>query len=149
MFKVAILQKHAIHAKIDKNIESKYVDDRVAYTNGKQEMIDIILNCKQIVDMNCQDWYIIQQKQGEYTHESKLIFRTLYVHVLRTYTAINMQGQCIRLQLVGLLVQCIKPGYKRRIYIYGILFTLEISHQTFNVWCDFFIFLQERGAKNE
>lgn len=46
----------------------------------------------QIVDMNCQDWYIIQQKQGEYTHESELIFKTLYVHVLRTYTAINMQG---------------------------------------------------------
>lgn len=46
MFKVAILQKHAIHAKIDKNIESKYVDDKVAYTNGKQEMIDIILNYK-------------------------------------------------------------------------------------------------------
>ena len=29
-------------------------------------MIDIILNYKQIVDMNCQDWYIIQQKQGEW-----------------------------------------------------------------------------------
>ena len=25
---------------------SKYADDRVAYTNGKQDMIDIILNCK-------------------------------------------------------------------------------------------------------
>ena len=60
MFKVAILQKRAIHAQIDKNIESKYADDRVAYTNGKQEMIDIIRNGKQIVDMNCQDWYIIQ-----------------------------------------------------------------------------------------
>ena len=42
--------------------------------------------------MNCQDWYIIQQKQGEHTHEAELIFKTLYVHVLRTYTAINMQG---------------------------------------------------------
>ena len=66
-------------------------------------MIDIILNYKQIVDMNCQDWYIIQQKQGEYTHESELIFKTVYVHVLRTYTAINMQGQCIRLQFVDFL----------------------------------------------
>ena len=46
MFKVAILQKRAINAQIDKNIESKYVDDKVACTNGKQEMIDIILNYK-------------------------------------------------------------------------------------------------------
>ena len=46
MFKVAILQKRAIHAQIDKNIESKYADDRVAYTNGKQDMIDIVLNGK-------------------------------------------------------------------------------------------------------
>ena len=45
MFKVAILQKRAVHAQIENNNESKYVDDRVAYTNGKQEMIDIILNC--------------------------------------------------------------------------------------------------------
>ena len=27
-------------------IRSKYADDRVAYTNGKQDMMDIILNCK-------------------------------------------------------------------------------------------------------
>ncbi|EFF67535.1 hypothetical protein [Eshraghiella crossota] len=46
MFKVAILQKRAIHAQIDKNIESKYADDRVSYTNGEQEMMDIILNGK-------------------------------------------------------------------------------------------------------
>ena len=59
------------YAKLKEELESKYADDRVAYTNGKQEMIDIILNYKQIVDMNCQDWYIIQQKQGEYTHESE------------------------------------------------------------------------------
>lgn len=84
MFKVAILQKRAINAQIDKNIEtiimameeasenhadilllpecfitgydlpmsyeksiseleSKYADDRVAYTNGKQNMINKIL----------------------------------------------------------------------------------------------------------
>ena len=42
--------------------------------------------------MNFQGWYIIQQKQGEHTHESELIFKTLYVHVLGTDTAINMQG---------------------------------------------------------
>ena len=39
-------KKCAIHAQIDNNIESKYADDRVAYTNGKQEMIGIILNGK-------------------------------------------------------------------------------------------------------
>ena len=64
-------------------------DNCIAYTNGKQEMIDIILNGKQIVDMNCQDWYIIHQKQGEHTHESELIFKTLYVHVLQTYCVIS------------------------------------------------------------
>ena len=63
------------YQKVKEELESKYADDRVAYTNGKQEMIDII-----------------QQKQGEHTHESELIFKILYVHVLRTYTAINMQG---------------------------------------------------------
>ena len=35
---------------------------------------------------------IFTNKKGEHTHESELIFKTLYVHVLRTYTAINMQG---------------------------------------------------------
>ena len=43
-------------------------------------------------------------KKGEHTHESELIFKTLYVHVLRTYTAINMQAKCISLWRVGLLV---------------------------------------------
>ena len=48
--------------------------------------------------MNFQGWYIIQQKQGEHTHESELIFKALYVHVLQTYTAIStLQGYCIRL----------------------------------------------------
>ena len=35
---------------------------------------------------------IFTNKKGEHTNESELIFKTLYVHVLRTYTAINMQG---------------------------------------------------------
>ena len=35
---------------------------------------------------------LFNKKQGEHTHESELIFKKLYVHVLRTYTAINMQG---------------------------------------------------------
>ena len=48
------------YQKVKEELESKYADDRVAYTNGKQDMIDFILNCKQIVDMNCQYWYIIQ-----------------------------------------------------------------------------------------
>ena len=29
--------------KLKEEMESKYADDRVAYTNGKQDMIDIIL----------------------------------------------------------------------------------------------------------
>ena len=32
--------------KLKEELESKYADDRVAYTNGKQDMIDIILNYK-------------------------------------------------------------------------------------------------------
>ena len=35
MFKVAILQKCAIHAQIDKNIKSKCADDRVACDDQK------------------------------------------------------------------------------------------------------------------
>ena len=34
------------YQKVKEELESKYADDRVAYTNGKQEMIDIILNGK-------------------------------------------------------------------------------------------------------
>lgn len=34
------------HQKLKEELESKYADDRVAYTNGKQDMIDIILNYK-------------------------------------------------------------------------------------------------------
>ena len=34
------------YQKLKEELESKYADDRVAYTNGKQEMIDIILNYK-------------------------------------------------------------------------------------------------------
>ena len=40
---------------------------------------------------------ILTKKRGEDTHESEIIFKMLYVHVLRTYTVINMQGKCIRL----------------------------------------------------
>ena len=32
------------YQKLKEELESKYVDDRVAYTNGKQDMIDTILN---------------------------------------------------------------------------------------------------------
>lgn len=32
------------YERVKEELESKYADDRVAYTNGKQEMIDIILN---------------------------------------------------------------------------------------------------------
>lgn len=35
-----------MYEKLKEKMESKYVDGRVAYTNGKQDMIDIILNCK-------------------------------------------------------------------------------------------------------
>ena len=34
------------YQKVKEELESKYADDRVAYTNGKQDMIDIILNGK-------------------------------------------------------------------------------------------------------
>ena len=34
------------YEKVKEELESKYADDRVAYTNGKQEVIDIILNGK-------------------------------------------------------------------------------------------------------
>lgn len=34
------------YERVKEELESKYADDRVAYTNGKQEMIDIILNYK-------------------------------------------------------------------------------------------------------
>lgn len=34
------------YQKLKEELKSKYADDRVAYTNGKQSMIDIILNCK-------------------------------------------------------------------------------------------------------
>ena len=34
------------YQRLKEELESKYADDRVAYTNGKQSMIDIILNCK-------------------------------------------------------------------------------------------------------
>lgn len=34
------------YQRVKEELESKYADDRVAYTNGKQEMIDIILNGK-------------------------------------------------------------------------------------------------------
>ena len=32
------------YEKLKEELESKYADDRVAYTNGKQDMIDTILN---------------------------------------------------------------------------------------------------------
>ena len=32
------------YQKLKEELESKYADDRVAYTNGKQDMIDAILN---------------------------------------------------------------------------------------------------------
>ena len=32
------------YQKLKEELESKYADDRVAYTNGKQDMIDTILN---------------------------------------------------------------------------------------------------------
>ena len=35
-----------LYERVKEVLESKYADDRVAYTNGKQEMIDIILNYK-------------------------------------------------------------------------------------------------------
>lgn len=34
------------YQRVKEELESKYADDRVAYTNGKQEMIDNILNGK-------------------------------------------------------------------------------------------------------
>ena len=34
------------YEKLKEELERKYADDRVAYTNGKQDMIDIILNWK-------------------------------------------------------------------------------------------------------
>ena len=34
------------YQRVKEELESKYADDRVAYTNGKQEMIDVILNGK-------------------------------------------------------------------------------------------------------
>ena len=34
------------YERVKEELESKYADDRVAYTNGKQEMIYIILNGK-------------------------------------------------------------------------------------------------------
>ena len=61
-------------------MRSKYADDRVAYTNGKQDMIDIILNCKQIVDMNCQDWYIIQ-KNKENIHMNQNLYSRRYMYM--------------------------------------------------------------------
>ena len=32
------------YQKLKEELESKYADDRIAYTNGKQDMIDIILD---------------------------------------------------------------------------------------------------------
>jgi GrpB-like predicted nucleotidyltransferase (UPF0157 family) len=32
------------YQKLKEELENKYADDRVAYTNGKQDMIDTILN---------------------------------------------------------------------------------------------------------
>ena len=40
------IEEIAVSEKLKEELESKYADDRVAYTNGKQEMIDIILNGK-------------------------------------------------------------------------------------------------------
>ena len=34
------------YKKLNEEIESKYANNRVAYTNGKQDMVDFILNCK-------------------------------------------------------------------------------------------------------
>lgn len=34
------------YQRVKEELESKYADNRVTYTNGKQEMIDIILNGK-------------------------------------------------------------------------------------------------------
>ena len=39
------------YQKLKQELESKYADDRVTYTNGKQDMIDIILNCNSIIFM--------------------------------------------------------------------------------------------------
>ena len=40
------IKEIAVYEKLKEEMRSKYADDRVAYTNGKQDMIDIILNCK-------------------------------------------------------------------------------------------------------
>ena len=32
------------YQKVKEELESKYADDRVVYTNGKQDMIDLILD---------------------------------------------------------------------------------------------------------
>ena len=53
-------------------MRSKYADDRVAYTNGKQDMIDIILNC--------QDWYIIQ-KNKENIHMNQNLYSRRYMYM--------------------------------------------------------------------
>lgn len=81
MFKVAILQKYAIHAKIDKNIESKYVDDRVAYTNGKQEMIDFFyVYKKEVQKMNdLIEMKLIKREDAECLHKLQIeAFMPLY-----------------------------------------------------------------------
>ena len=40
------IKEIAVSEKLKEELESKYADDMVAYTNGKQDMIDIILKCK-------------------------------------------------------------------------------------------------------
>ena len=40
------IKEIAVSEKLKEELESKYIDDRIAHTNGKQEMIDIILNGK-------------------------------------------------------------------------------------------------------
>ena len=61
-------------------MESKHADDRVAYANGKQDMIDIILNHRQIVDMNGQDRYIIQ-KNKENIHMNQNLYSRRYMYM--------------------------------------------------------------------
>ena len=85
MFKVAILQKHAIHAKIDKNIESKYVDDRVAYTNGKQEMIDFFyVYKKEVQKMNdLIEMKLIKREDAECLHKLQIEAFMPYIKNIR------------------------------------------------------------------
>ena len=51
--------------------------------------------------MNCQDWYIIQQKQGEYTHESELICTWHLIKLELSHWTLNVWCDFLCLQERG------------------------------------------------